>query len=108
MKISTLNYKAFRNRGMSLSLDIREDRSTLTIKCNGQKVEVRGSPAIGTIYEGSALDRIIDALPKELNISALFADEQRHISGKMAQPIVDALEFEDELQRRLFSSKMKV
>lgn len=108
MEISYKNYADWRGRGMVIYLDQQPDRATLTIKCNGQRVEVRGHPAVGTYYEGSRLDRIINSIPRKTNLSALFAGESRHISGKWATPIVDALEKEDEIQRRFMSSKLKI
>jgi hypothetical protein len=89
---------------MTLKLDQQPDRATLIIESGGQRIEVRGHPAVGSRFEGSPLDRIIDSIPKEVNLSALFANEQRHLSADLADPILDALEKEEEIRRRFFTT----
>ena len=103
--ITDTQYDSLRGHGMRLTLDQRPDRATLTIQSGDNRIEVRGHPAVGSRYEGSRLDRIIDSIPQMANLSALFAGETRNISASMADPIIDALELEDEIQRRIFSSK---
>ena len=104
MDISNPQFSSLRGRGMTLKLDQQPDRATLIIESGGQKVEVRGHPAVGSRFEGSPLDRIIDSIPKKVNLSALFANEQRHLSADLADPILDALEKEEEIRRRFFTS----
>ena len=104
MDISNPQFSSLRGRGMTLKLDQQPDRATLIIECGGQRVEVRGHPAVGSRFEGSPLDRIIDSIPKKVNLSALFANEQRHLSADLADPILDALEKEEEIRRRFFTS----
>jgi len=104
MDISNPQFSSLRGRGMTLKLDQQPDRATLIIESGGQRVEVRGHPAVGSRFEGSPLDRIIDSIPKKVNLSALFANEQRHLSADLADPILDALEKEEEMRRRFFTS----
>jgi hypothetical protein len=104
MDISNPQFSSLRGRGMTLKLDQQPDRATLIIESGGQRIEVRGHPAVGSRFEGSPLDRIIDSIPKEVNLSALFANEQRHLSADLADPILDALEKEEEIRRRFFTT----
>jgi len=104
MDISNPQFSSLRGRGMTLKLDQQPDRATLIIESGGQRVEVRGHPAVGSRFEGSPLDRIIDSIPKKVNLSALFANEQRHLSADLADPILDALEKEEEIRRRFFTT----
>ena len=105
MDISNPQFSSLRGRGMTLKLDQQPDRATLIIESSGgQRVEVRGHPAVGSRFEGSPLDRIIDSIPKKVNLSALFANEQRHLSADLADPILDALEKEEEIRRRFFTT----
>lgn len=94
-------YDGLRGHGMTIWLDQKPDRATLVIESGGQRIEVRGHPRVGAYYEGGRLDRIINSIPKMVNISALFAGEKRHLSSDMAVSVLDALEFEDEMQRKL-------
>ena len=99
------SYDSLRGHGMQLTLDQQPDRATLIIQSGPERIEVRGHPAVGAYYEGSRLDRIINSIPKQVNISALFAGETRDLPAEWAEPIIDALEWEDEIQRRLATSK---
>lgn len=74
---------------------------------DGYEVEVRGQAGIGTDYQGSSLDRVINSIPKRCNVSELFAESKLGVPKDLAAPIIDALEWEEELTRRLFNSKLE-
>jgi hypothetical protein len=98
------SYETWRGRGMSLTLDQQPDRATLIIESAGEKVEVRGHPAVGSVYEGGSLDRVINAIPKRADLSALFAGETRNLPPEATDDIIDALELEETIAERMRTS----
>ena len=98
------SYDKWRGRGMSLRLDQQPDRATLIIESAGERVEVRGHPAVGAVYEGGRLDRLINAIPKRADLSALFAGETRNLPPELTDPVIDALELEEEITQRMQTS----
>ncbi len=89
---------------MRMWLEFAPDIAVLTVVTSGQRTEVRGQPGIGSDWQGSRLDRLIDAIPKRINISDLFAGVVVHVRPDCAQVIRDALAYEDALTQRLFAS----
>jgi hypothetical protein len=89
---------------MSLTLDQQRDRATLIIESAGEKGEVRGHPAVGSVYEGGSLDRVINAIPKRADLSALFAGEKRNLPPEATEEIIDALELEETNAERMRTS----
>ena len=102
-KITNPKYNALRGKGLALLLEIT-DIAILTIKSKDSTIEVRGNKAVGSYYEGSRLDRIIDSIPrKRVNLSGLFAYEEVGVPKELTDPIINALEFEEEMVYRLTS-----
>jgi hypothetical protein len=102
-EIEEENYADMRGKSMTIWLDQQSDYATLFIKSNKKTIQVRGDPRIGSAATGDRLYRLVDAIPKQVNISALFAGEKRGVPAKWNDSIIDALEFEDEMQRRFQS-----
>jgi len=92
-------FESMRGRGMSLTLEQQEGVATLVVRSGDQKIEVRGQPGVGAVYEGGSLDRVIDAIPRRANISTLFAGETLHIPPDVAAPVLDVLEAVEEPTR---------
>ena len=92
---------------MRLHLEFAPDMAVLTIVDGGERVEVRGNPAVGSKYIGDMLDRIVAAIPRTVNISELFADEVVHVRPDNARIIRGQLAEEDRLQALMLGSCLK-
>jgi hypothetical protein len=61
-----------------------------------ERTEVRGHPAIGTVYEGSRLDRVLDGLgAARFNLSTLYAEQVLHVKSARGEPVRELLRIED-------------
>ena len=72
---------------MHLEFDHAQQMAVLVIIDRGHKTEVRGHIRVGTDWVGDPLDSLLAILPRTINISALFADEVRHIRADDAQVV---------------------
>ena len=106
--VSRPAFTSWRGRGLILRLEIMPDMSVLTIqsKATGERHEVRGHSGVGTVFQGGPLDRVIAALPPRVNVSELFADQKCGVAREWSDAVIDALEWEEEIVRRMSSSVM--
>ena len=79
---------------INLEIDPAANLSVLVVIDKGRRTEVRGHLGGGTDWVGDRLDLLIAALPRSVNISALFADEVRHLREQDAQVVRRFLEGE--------------
>ena len=96
-----------RGHGIAANIEWPEglDEAVLNLwiggKEKGELVEVRGNRMLGSKYLGDPLDRIFNSIPRTANISELMTGNDVSMSAEMAAPVIDALEFEDQLRDRL-------
>ena len=72
------------------------------------RTEVRGNYFVGSKYTGDQLDRLVDALPKVINISELFTGAVINLRKDTAKIVRDFLANEDILRNTVLSSKEEV
>ena len=61
------------------------------------RIEVRGHRGVGTRWTGDRLDRVLSGLPKTVNVSALFADDQVGLRSHEAETMRALLAREEEI-----------
>lgn len=89
---------------MKLTLEFNPGIATLVItESNGERMEVRGNPGVGSTYDGDTLDRLIGSLNRMVNVSALFAGETVHLRGDWANEVRVFLTEENRLRELIFS-----
>lgn len=92
---------------MKLWLEFTPDMAILHIVDGGERTEVRGHPGVGTVYEGSRLDRALDTVrDANFNLSVLHAQDILHIRSGAGGPIREFLKREEEIVEAMFASVM--
>lgn len=91
---------------MRLTLEFEPAQATLVVVDGGERVEVRGNPAVGATYTGDTLDRLVAGLPKTVDISGLFADGVVHLRPGDAAVVRLFLKEEDRLRALVLSSPL--
>lgn len=87
---------------MRLWLEFTPDAAVLHIVDGGQRTEVRGHPAVGTYYEGSRLDRVLNGIrDANFNLSTLYAEDVLHVRAGHGEPIRELLRIEEDYVKRL-------
>ena len=72
------------------------------------RTEVRGNYFVGSKYTGDQLDRLVDALPKIINISEMFTGSVIHLRKDTAQVVRDFLANEQRIIDAMFTSVMSM
>ena len=89
---------------MYLKLEFNPGLATLVItESNGDTMEVRGNPGVGSYYAGDTLDRLIGSLNRIVNVSALFAGDTVHLRSDWASEVRTFLTNENRLRGLIFS-----
>lgn len=90
---------------MRLWMEFTPRVAVLHIVDGSEHTEVRGHPAVGSKYEGSRLDRVLNGIREaNFNLSVLYAEDILHIRSGCGEPIRKLLRIEEEYVRRISNS----
>jgi hypothetical protein len=90
---------------MRLWMEFTPHVAVLHIVDGSEHTEVRGHPAVGSKYEGSRLDRVLNGIREaNFNLSVLYAEDILHIRSGCGEPIRKLLRIEEEYVRRISNS----